>query len=180
MERRRLIFNPFLDQKWCPINENASLKKHCFSLSFLDQFFEDFGSILAPKNHQIFKKWSSEGILWSSVASGMHLGLFLGSLGIDFGWFLSPWRSNSIDFGANGGQISANMEVDLCFANAFVFEKQMPETLNVEGLTLMIRATRSRSMYIYIYIYRYIYTRFHVPGAMSAWTFQGDRGRQRR
>ena len=62
-----------------------------------------------------------------------------------------------MDFGANGGRISTNMEVDLCFANAFVVENEMPETFNVEGLTLMIRATRSRSIYTYIYIYIYTY-----------------------
>ena len=130
---------------------------------FWSTFRRILSCILRSKNHPFFKTSMSEGILWSSVASGMHFGLLLGSPRVDFARLLNPWRSNLIDFEANG----VKFQQTLSWFNALqtlscLTNKHIPETLNVEGLPLMIRATRSRSIYIYTYIYIYIYIYLYI------------------
>ena len=82
-----MIFSPFGDQKWTQIDEKTSLKKHCFSLSFLEHFFNDFGAILAQKITRFSRngapKASFEAAsLWECILD--RFGGLWGSILLDF------------------------------------------------------------------------------------------------
>ena len=141
------------------ISEKRFRRTVVFRSRFRSTFRRILGCIWGPTNHLIFKQLRPGGVLWSSVASGMHFWSFGESLGIDFDWFLNLRRSNSIDFGADGGQISATMEVHLMLCNRFrVWKKTCQKHSTSRDLPWWLgRRGADQYICIYIYIYMYIY-----------------------
>ena len=135
-------------QKASKINEKATSKHHSIFNIIFGCFFSNFWWKKRSQKSSIFQKME----LWRRpLKQRCFRDAFLDILGVPGVGFCLVFKSLEVNFARCWSQWGSIFSTSATALQTLSRLKlNVRETLNVDGLTLMIRATRSRSIHIYI------------------------------